>query len=89
MGSYFKRRWDESRGDARGGWGSSWWFFEVDADGYATRQIEIYDSGPTKRYSLESPEDADGFLSVDRVDELGDWSTWQIGADEFNRAWAG
>ena len=47
---YFKRPWTESRGDQFDKWGYANYFFEVDANGYAIRQIEDYDKGPTLRY---------------------------------------
>ncbi|MDO7869555.1 hypothetical protein [Nocardioides jiangxiensis] len=85
---YFKRRWEESRGDADDAWGPSWWYFEVDHDGYPLRQVEVYDRGPTKRYSLDEPEDADGRLGTVRLDDGEDWTVWRIGADDFERVWA-
>ena len=88
MSSYYKRRWDELREDGHADWGLSWWLFEVDSEGYPTRQIEIYDNGSTKRYGPEVPDDVDGGLGSARLDEVENWSQWQIDADEFNRAWA-
>lgn len=37
---YYKRRWEESRGDDHDDWGRSTWYFEVADDGYPVRQIE-------------------------------------------------
>lgn len=50
---YYKRRWDEPRGDEYDHWGFSWWFFETTVDGEVLRQIEVYDSGPSHRYDQE------------------------------------
>ncbi len=36
---YFRRRWDEVRGDEFDGWGHSVWYFEIDDGGYPIRQI--------------------------------------------------
>lgn len=85
---YFKRRWAEPRGDTNEAWGPSWWYFEVDSDDHSSRQIEVYEFGPTKRYALDSPEDADGSLTTVRLEEDEDWSAWRIEADEFERVWA-
>jgi hypothetical protein len=50
MADWYRRRWEESRGDADDAWGGSTWYFEVGDDGTPIRQIEIYDLGPTFRY---------------------------------------
>ena len=52
---YYRRTWDEHRGDAYDAWGDSEWRFDVDDQNYAVRQIEIYSTGPTKRYSESHP----------------------------------
>ena len=47
---WFKRRWEETRGDEFASWGAATYFFEVSDDGWPSRQIEVYDHGPTLRY---------------------------------------
>jgi hypothetical protein len=61
---YFKRHWDETPSGSRDHWGTSWWFFEVDEKGDVKRQIEQYANGRTLKYSLEHPEDEDGFFGA-------------------------
>jgi hypothetical protein len=84
---YFKRRWEESRDDRHDSWGASTWYFEVDEEGWPTRQLEVYDAGPTLRYGPGHAEDAAGRLSQSQLDELEDWTPWTVTADEFERAW--
>ena len=85
---WFKRRWDESRGDQFDSWGASTYFFEVGDDGWPTRQVEIYDDGPTLRYGPDRTEDEYGQLGDARLDALEDWTGWAISAAEFERVWS-
>lgn len=84
---WFRRRWEESRGDDYNSWGPATYFFEVGLDGWPTRQIEVYDNGPTLRYGPEHVEDRYGQLGQSRVDELEDWTSWMIPQQDFERAW--
>lgn len=84
---YFKRRWDEFRGDEHAHWGASTWLFEVAEDGYPVRQIEIYDDGPTLRYGSSHNEDEHGFLSYSKLVDTGDWTPWEIAQEEFDLTW--
>jgi len=59
---YFRRRWDESRGDHSDHWGAATYLFEVDSVGRPIRQLEIY-NGTRLRYDSEHSEDEYGFLS--------------------------
>lgn len=88
MPRYFKRRWEENRGDARSDWGASWWLFEVNEQGEPSRQIEIYDHAPATCYGPDLIEDADGGRAYDRLDGLEDWTRWEISAAEFEAAWS-
>ena len=80
---WFRRRWDESRGDENASWGPSTWFFEVGAEGWPIRQIEVYDNGPTLRYGPDHWEDQYGGLGQARLDELEDWTPWTITNEDF------
>lgn len=85
---FFKRRWEQSRGDQYDAWGASTWFFEIEDDGYPVRQIEAYDRGPTLRYGPGHDEDEYGFLSYAQFEEDEDWARWEITPAEFEQAWA-
>lgn len=87
---YFKRRWDELRGDDYDNWGTSMWYFEMDADNYVTRQIEVYDNGKILKYDELHVEDEYGGLAEKAFDkeELVDFEPCLISRDEFEVAWA-
>jgi hypothetical protein len=85
---FFRRRWDESRGDEFDGWGHSVWYIEVGGDGWPVRQIEAYDNGPILRYGPGHEEDQYGGLgqaSLDDPDE--DWNRCMIARDTFEYVW--
>jgi hypothetical protein len=65
----------------------STWFFEVDADSWPLRQVEIYDDGPTLRYGPEHDEDEYGSLGQARLNESESWPQGEITASEFEAAW--
>ena len=54
---YFKRNWNETRGDQYDSWGKSVWFFETDNNGEVLRQIEVYDNGKVLKYDNQNIED--------------------------------
>ena len=83
MTRYYRKRWEETRGDAFGEWGHSSWFFEVE-DGHATRQVERYDSGPALVYDDESDEDEYGGLTFVEFD-VEEWAPFEIDAETFQR----
>ncbi|MEU7673715.1 hypothetical protein AB0C42_02745 [Micromonospora taraxaci] len=88
MARFYRRRWDETRGDEFDAWGQSVWFFEVDDDGWPVRQIVVYDGGPVLRYGPGCEEDQFGGLgqaSLDHLDE--DWRRFVIARTTFEDAW--
>lgn len=85
---YFRRRWDESRGDQYDAWGAAIYYFEVGEDGWPLRQVEIYDAGPVLRYGPDHDEDEFGQLGSAQLDELEDWSSWAISKEAFDKVWS-
>jgi hypothetical protein len=83
---YFKRDGDVPRGDANNAWGRSWWYFETDSTGAVTRQVEIYDHGPTLRYSFAHPRDEFGGLSDAPLD-LKEFASFEVVGEAFDQAW--
>ncbi len=52
---YYKRVWDESRGDNYDSWGRSVWYFEVcKLSGITREQIEIYANGQALFYDEDT-----------------------------------
>jgi hypothetical protein len=83
---WYRRCWEESRGDDHDGWGHSTWLFETTATGDVIRQIEIYERGPTKRYDHDHGEDDAGGLTYATL-PAQDWTAFAIDIEEFQRAW--
>ncbi len=83
---YVKRRWDESRGDKHDEWGSSWWYFELDAINNVLRQIEDYDNGPTNGYDTKRSSDEMGGLSETPLENVSEEYD-AITAELFNTLW--
>jgi hypothetical protein len=84
---FYRRRWDESRGDEFDAWGCSVWYFEVDDDGWPVRQVEVHETGPVLRYGPGHEEDEYGGLGQVRLDAEEEWSQFVITRDEFERVW--
>lgn len=87
MPRYYKRFWDESRGDSRDDWGTSTWYFEVSDDRKASRQIEVYENGNVLKYDDELVFDDFGGLADPPFDEE-EYSDVEISADHFERVWS-
>ena len=83
---YFKRRWDQCRGDQYDDWGGSWWYFELEHSGNVLRQIEVYDNGTLLQYDQDHDDDAYGGLS--RSLELEDVAGFEIESQEFLETWS-
>ena len=84
---YYKRRWDEDRGDEFAEWGSSDWYFEVVPDGTVIRQMEIYDNGTCLRYHADHIEDIYGGLAEKELDH-SEFARFAITHEEFESAWS-
>ncbi|SDT78837.1 hypothetical protein [Actinoplanes derwentensis] len=85
---FYRRRWDETRGDEFDGWGHSDWYFEVGDDGWPVRQVEVYDTGRVLRYGPDHQEDRYGGLGEASLYDSGDdWSDFEIAEVEFERVW--
>jgi hypothetical protein len=85
--AYYKRRWDEDRGDDYAAWGCSDWFFEAAPDGTVTRHMENYDDGTVLQYHANHIEDVFGFLTDQPLDHA-EYRPFAISRDEFEAAWA-
>jgi len=83
---YFKRQWDEDRGDQYADWGPATYYLEVTQDGTPNRQMEVYANGIALRYDQQHPGDTFGMLADQPLD-LNDFAAFEIQADEFEQAW--
>jgi hypothetical protein len=84
---YFKRHWNERRGDARDDWGVSTWFFETDDRGRPSRQIEVYSNGRVLVYNNVHSHDRYGGL-VQASIEFREFARFEITKSEFEKAWS-
>ncbi|HRG99214.1 MAG TPA: hypothetical protein PLR99_23350 [Polyangiaceae bacterium] len=84
---YFKRFWDEPRGDAYDSCGTSWWYFELDSNGWPSRQLELYADGTLLRYDVGHAEDELGGLGDQPLD-LAELAAFEIDAAEFEARWS-
>ncbi len=85
---FYRRRWDDTRGDEFDHWGHSVWYFEVDDDGWPVRQVEVYDFGPVLRYGPGHQDDGHGGLGQSSLtDSEEDWSQFAVTRDTFERVW--
>lgn len=86
MNLYFKRPWNETRGDNYDHWGSSIWYFETNEKGEILRQIEVYENGLKLKYSLILIADEYGCLGDQSLDLL-DFQPYQIKKIAFESIW--
>jgi hypothetical protein len=84
---YYKRRWDESRGDEHDEWGLSIWYFEVGDDGFPARQLQVYDGGPALKYDEAHLDDEFGGLGDQAID-LEEFAPFEIDGPAFETAWS-
>jgi hypothetical protein len=87
MAFYFKRKWDESRGDDYDDWGGSLWLIETDHDRWPLRQIEIYDGGQVLFYDRQHMNDEYGMLGDQPLD-ADEFEPFKITQAEFEHAWS-
>lgn len=86
MNRYFKRKWDETRGDEYSSWGTSTWYFELDINGYPIKQIELYENGNRLKYHPEKTFDDYGSLS-DQAMDINEFQHFEIEKAEFDNEW--
>lgn len=83
---YFKRKWNEARGDEFDHWGVSLFFIEIDDSGFPSRQIERYENGIVLKYSKNKIEDNYGGLGDQELD-LKEFKEFEISQSDFEKEW--
>lgn len=83
---YFKRKWNEKRGDQYDNWGYSTFFIETDDSCFPSRQIEKYDNGIVLKYSDKKTEDEFGMLGDKQLD-LKEFGEFEIVKSVFESEW--
>ena len=86
MKKYFKRKWEETRGDEFDSWGISVYYFETDSNGLPIRQIEVYENGNRLKYSPNNLSDDYGMMGNQELD-LNEFEEFSISKEEFEKEW--
>lgn len=81
---FYRRRWEEPRGDDHNDWGNSTWYFWVD-NGAVEAQIEKYDNGVTLAYDRYHREDSYGFLTQETLNPT-EWDGFEIDIATYQSA---
>lgn len=82
---FFRRRWEERRGDEFASWGLADYLFATNAEGVVEAQWEIYDDGHVLVYDVDYPEDDFGFLPDQPLD-LEEFGPHRIDRADFEAA---
>ena len=82
---YFRRLWDEDRGDEYAAWGTSTYYLAIDSAGEIRQQVEVYANGNVLAYDDEHDEDRYGFLSYAILD-LDEFAPFEISELDFQKA---
>ncbi|MGB3773802.1 MAG: hypothetical protein WA951_00965 [Leeuwenhoekiella sp.] len=84
---YYRRNWEETRGDEFDSWGKSIWLFKTENSGQPTKQMEIYENGKVLKYDQTKLEDEYGGLGDQELD-LDEFSDFEITEQEFEKYWS-
>ncbi|MFI7704649.1 hypothetical protein [Nonomuraea sp. NPDC049480] len=79
---FFRRPWDDDRGDEFASWGTSVFYLAVDVSGDVRRQVEVYASGAVLDYDEQHDEDRYGGLTYAELD-LEEFAPSEITEREF------
>ena len=75
MVPYYRRQWNESRGDRYDDWGTATYYFWVQ-EGAVEEQVEIYESGVILAYDGHHGEDEFGSRTYATLDET-EWTPYR------------
>lgn len=85
---FYRRSWNESRGDAYDSWGSCTYYFWV-LNGEVEAQVERYENGVLLAYDRYHLEDEYGFRSTERLEPSEEWDPFLIEVDTYNNETGG
>lgn len=83
---YYKRKWNQSRGDEYDSWGTSTLFINTDESGIPLRQIKIYENGKRLKYDIQKPMDQYGMLGDQKLD-VEEIEEYKISREAFETEW--
>lgn len=73
---FYRRRWEETRGDEHDDWGPANYYFWVH-DGVLEQQLELYDTGVLLAYDRYLREDQYGQMAREPLDPV-EWAQYEI-----------
>lgn len=78
---FYRRRWDETRGDEHDDWGPAVYYFWVH-NGVLEQQLELYDAGILLAYDRYHIEDQYGQMTAEPLPP-GEWARFEIDIDTY------
>ena len=78
---FYRRRWDETRGDEHDDWGPAVYYFWVH-DGVLEQQLELYDAGILLAYDRHHTADQYGQMAVESLDPV-EWAHHEIDLETY------
>lgn len=81
---FYRRRWDEPRGDQHNEWGPCVYYFWV-LDGVVEQQVERYTDGTTLAYDRHHPQDVYGFMTTEPLEPVEEWEPFLIDLATYQR----
>ncbi len=81
---FYRRPWDEARGDQHDGWGRCVYYFWV-LDGVVEQQVERYEDGTTLAYDRYHREDEYGFMTTEPLEPADEWEPFAIDLATYQR----
>lgn len=80
--AFYRRRWNESRGDSHDDWGPATYYVWVH-DGRVEQQVEVYDAGVMLAYDRYHTEDEFGCMTSEL--DPSEWSAFEVDIDTYQR----
>lgn len=80
---FYRRPWDEPRGDQHDAWGTCVYYFWV-LGGVVEQQVQRYDDGTTLAYDRYHREDEYGFMTTEPL-EPTEWEPFSVGLATYQR----
>lgn len=84
---FYRRPWDESRGDEQDDWGSAIYYFWVH-EGVLEQQVERYKTGVLLAYDRFHREDQYGQMASEPLDP-DEWARFEIDQDTYQQETGG
>lgn len=81
---FYRRPWNEARGDEYASWGTSVYYFWV-LNGDVEQQVERYENGVLLAYDRYHVEDDYGFLTTESLEPADEWDPFLVDIETYQR----